>query len=49
MTGLVMTIFSFNYLKGINLLEKSRHFIVVYDNVEGLVASNPVTDRKSVV
>ena len=42
-TGLVMTIFSFNYLKGINLLEKSRHFIVVYDNVEGLVASNPVT------
>ena len=43
MTGLVMTIFSFNYLKGINLLEKSRHFIVVYDNVEGLVASNPVT------
>ena len=38
-----MTIFSFNYLKGINLLEKSRHFIVVYDNVEGLVASNPVT------
>ncbi|MDB4196326.1 MlaD family protein [Flavobacteriaceae bacterium] len=43
MTGLVMTIFSFNYLKGINLLEKSRHFIVVYDNVEGLVPSNPVT------
>ena len=38
-----MTIFSFNYLKGINLLEESRHFIVVYDNVEGLVASNPVT------
>ena len=43
MTGLVMTIFSFNYLKGINLLEKSRHFVVIYDNVEGLVASNPVT------
>ena len=43
MTGLVMTIFSFNYLKGINLLEKSRHFLVFYDNVEGLVASNPVT------
>jgi phospholipid/cholesterol/gamma-HCH transport system substrate-binding protein len=43
MTGLVMTIFSFNYLKGINLLEKSRHFLVVYENVEGLVASNPVT------
>jgi phospholipid/cholesterol/gamma-HCH transport system substrate-binding protein len=38
-----MTIFSFNYLKGINLLEKSRHFLVVYENVEGLVASNPVT------
>ena len=43
MTGLVMTVFSFNYLKGINLLEKSRHFLVVYENVEGLVASNPVT------
>ena len=43
MTGLVITIFSFNYLKGINLLEKSRHFLVVYENVEGLVASNPVT------
>jgi phospholipid/cholesterol/gamma-HCH transport system substrate-binding protein len=43
MTGLVMTIFSFNYLKGINILEKSRHFVVVYDNVEGLVVSNPVT------
>jgi phospholipid/cholesterol/gamma-HCH transport system substrate-binding protein len=25
------------------LLEKSRHFLVVYENVEGLVASNPVT------
>ncbi|MDB3938090.1 hypothetical protein N9373_05100 [Flavobacteriaceae bacterium] len=26
MTGLVMTIFSFNYLKGINILDKSRYF-----------------------
>ena len=43
MTGLVMTIFSFNYLKGINILDKSRYFLVVYDNVEGLVPSNPVT------
>lgn len=43
MTGLVMTIFSFNYLKGINLFDKSRYFLVVYDNVEGLVPSNPVT------
>ena len=42
-TGIVMTIFSFNYLKGINILDKSRHFLVVYDNVEGLVPSNPVT------
>jgi phospholipid/cholesterol/gamma-HCH transport system substrate-binding protein len=42
-TGLVMTIFSFNYLKGINLLDKSRNFNVVYDNVEGLMPSNPVT------
>ena len=43
MTGLVMTIFSFNYLKGINILDKSRYFLVVYDNVEGLVPSNSVT------
>ena len=42
-TGLVMTIFSFNYLKGINLFEKSRTFTVVYQNVEGLEPSNPVT------
>ena len=42
-TGLLMTVFSFNYLKGINLLDKSRTFIVVYDNVEGLTPSNPVT------
>ena len=38
-----MTIFSFNYLKGINLFEKSRTFTVVYENVEGLEPSNPVT------
>ena len=38
-----MTIFSFNYLKGINLFEKSRTFTVVYQNVEGLEPSNPVT------
>jgi phospholipid/cholesterol/gamma-HCH transport system substrate-binding protein len=42
-TGLVMTIFSFNYLKGINLFEKSRTFTVLYENVEGLEPSNPVT------
>ena len=42
-TGLVMTIFSFNYLKGINLFENSRTFIVVYENIEGLEPSNPVT------
>ena len=38
-----MTIFSFNYLKGINLFEKSRTFTVLYENVEGLEPSNPVT------
>jgi len=42
-TGLVMTIFSFNYLKGINLFDKTRNFNVIYDNVEGLIPSNPVT------
>ena len=42
-TGLLMTIFSFNYLKGINLFDKTRNFNVIYDNVEGLIPSNPVT------
>jgi len=42
-SGLVLFIFLFNYLKGNNLLESSRTFYVVYDNVEGIANSTPVT------
>ncbi len=38
-----MSVFSYNYLKGINLFEKTRTFKVVYSKVDGLAASNPVT------
>ncbi|MGJ5640755.1 MlaD family protein [Formosa sp. S-31] len=42
-TGVIFLIFGFNYLKGENLLDSSRTFYVVYDNVEGLTPSTPVT------
>lgn len=42
-SGIVLFIFLFNYLKGNNLLDSSRTFYVEYDNVEGMLASNPVT------
>jgi len=41
--GTFMSVFSYNYLKGINLFEKTRTFKVVYSKVDGLAASNPVT------
>ena len=41
--GLVMSIFSYNYLKGINLFEKNRKFTITYEKVDGLTVSNPVT------
>jgi phospholipid/cholesterol/gamma-HCH transport system substrate-binding protein len=41
--GIVLFIFGFNYLKGKNLLDSSRTFYAVYDNVEGLALSTPVT------
>ncbi len=42
-SGIVLFIFLFNYLKGYNLLDSSRTFYVVYDNVEGMASSTPVT------
>ena len=42
-TGLVLIIFTFNYLKGENLLDSSRKFYALFDNVEGLGTSAPVT------
>ena len=41
--GIILFIFGFNYLKGKNLLSSSRTFYTMYDNVEGLTASTPVT------
>ena len=41
--GTFMSVFSYNYLKGINLFEKTRTFKVVYTKVDGLSPSNPVT------
>ena len=38
-----MSVFSYNYLKGINLFEKTRTFKIVYTKVDGLSQSNPVT------
>ena len=38
-----MSVFSYNYLKGINLFDKNRKFTVKYEKVDGLSVSNPVT------
>ena len=41
--GTLMSVFSYNYLKGINLFEKTRTFKIIYTKVDGLSPSNPVT------
>ena len=41
--GVMMSVFSYNYLKGINLFEKNRKFKINYAKVDGLSVSNPVT------
>jgi len=41
--GIMMSVFSYNYLKGINLFDKSRKFTISYVKVDGLSISNPVT------
>ena len=41
--SLILIVFLFNYLKGQNLLDSSRNIYVIYDNVEGLATSSPVT------
>ncbi|WP_026755691.1 MlaD family protein [Sediminibacter sp. Hel_I_10] len=42
-SGIVLFVYLFNYLKGENLLDDSRIYYAVYDNVEGLAPSTPVT------
>lgn len=41
--AIALLIFGYNFLKGKNLLEDSRTFYAVYDQVEGLNASSAVT------
>jgi phospholipid/cholesterol/gamma-HCH transport system substrate-binding protein len=41
--AIILFIFGYNYLKGKNLLEESRTFYAVYDQVEGLSKSSLVT------
>jgi phospholipid/cholesterol/gamma-HCH transport system substrate-binding protein len=43
LSGILLFIFIFNYLKGENLLSNSRKITTIYDNVEGLVPSAAVT------
>lgn len=48
-SGLLLIVYLFNYLKGQNLLDSSRTFYAVYDNVEGLAPSSPVTINGHIV
>lgn len=48
-SGIILLIFGFNYLKGQNLLDSSRVFYTEYENVEGLAISSPVTISGNVV
>ncbi|MGM0635185.1 MAG: MlaD family protein [Bacteroidota bacterium] len=41
--ALVLVIFGYNFLKGKNLLDQSKEFYAVYDDVEGLSPSSKVT------
>lgn len=41
--AIALIIFGYNFLKGENILEKTRTFYAVYDDVEGLSSSSPVT------
>ena len=43
LSGILLFIFIFNYLKGENLLNSSRKITAIYDNVEGLIPSAEVT------
>jgi phospholipid/cholesterol/gamma-HCH transport system substrate-binding protein len=42
-SGILLFVFLFNYLKGENILDSSRTYYALYDNVEGLAPSTPVT------
>ena len=42
-SGILLFIYIFNFLKGTDILDSSRTFYTIYDNVEGLEPSTPVT------
>ena len=42
-SGILLFIYLFNFLKGTDILDSSRTFYTIYDNVEGLEPSTPVT------
>ena len=48
-SGILLFIYVYNYLKGENILDSSRTFYTVYDNVEGVASSTPVTINGLVV
>ncbi|HSP11223.1 MAG TPA: MlaD family protein [Salegentibacter sp.] len=41
--AIILLIFGYSFLKGKNLLDSSRNFYAIYDDVEGLSPSSPVT------
>ncbi len=47
--AIALLIFGYSFLKGQNLLENDRTLYAVYDNVEGLIPSSPVTINGLVV
>ncbi|MBQ4821379.1 MlaD family protein [Aquimarina sp. MMG016] len=47
--AIALMIFGYSFLKGKNLLENDRTLYAVYDNVEGLIPSSPVTINGMVV
>jgi phospholipid/cholesterol/gamma-HCH transport system substrate-binding protein len=47
--AIALLIFGYSFLKGKNLLENDRTFYAIYDNVEGLIPSSPVTINGMVV
>lgn len=42
-SGILLFIYLFNFLKGNDILDSSRTYYAIYDNVEGLAPSTPVT------
>lgn len=40
--AMVILYFGFNFLKGIDLFQKTNHYYALYENIDGLTVSNPV-------